>query len=173
MARIRAAMILAWAVALACGGVASAQRLLNAPRVSSSGSVYHIATCPGPVPAGMARCFAHIVTDRSGNLLVNRFVPNRLERTARAAIVPSGYGPMSLNLRYNPAVVPSYPVGVGSSTTTIAIVDAFGYSNAEADLQVYRNEFHLPTCTTANGCFAKYNESGVQGSYPADNLGWA
>ncbi len=28
-------------------------------------------------------------------------------------------------------------------------------------------------CTSANGCFAKYNESGQKGRYPQQNTGWA
>ena len=55
----------------------------------------------------------------------------------------------------------------------IAIVDAYGYANAEADLAVYRSTYGLPACTTANGCFGKYNENGTKTSYPADNVGWA
>src|SRR5206468_8748476 len=29
-----------------------------------------------------------------------------------------------------------------------------------------------PACTTANGCFKKLNQNGVQGSYPRNNTGW-
>jgi subtilase family serine protease len=61
---------------------------------------------------------------------------------------------------------------VGKPTTIMAIVDAYGYNNAEADMGVYRSMYGLPTCTTANGCFAKYNERGVQGGYPAQNVSW-
>jgi subtilase family serine protease len=61
----------------------------------------------------------------------------------------------------------------GSSSTIVAIVDAYGYTNAESDLGVYRSQFGLPSCTTANGCFKKLNQNGVQGSYPAQNTGWA
>jgi subtilase family serine protease len=56
---------------------------------------------------------------------------------------------------------------------TVAVVDAYGYSTAESDLGVYRTKFGLPACTTANGCFKKVNEFGVQGSYPKDNTGWS
>jgi subtilase family serine protease len=38
---------------------------------------------------------------------------------------------------------------------------------------VYRSQFGLPPCTTANGCFKKVNQSGVQGSYPRANVGWS
>jgi subtilase family serine protease len=36
----------------------------------------------------------------------------------------------------------------------------------------YRSQYGLPACTTANGCFKKVNQSGVQGSYPPGNQGW-
>ena len=78
--------------------------------------------------------------------------------------VPSGYGPADLRSAYNITA---------NGTTTIAIVDAYGYGNAEQDLAVYRAQYGLPACTTANGCFKKVNQNGVQGSYPAQNTGWA
>jgi subtilase family serine protease len=55
----------------------------------------------------------------------------------------------------------------------VAIVDAFDDPNAEADLGVYRSNNGLSACTTANGCFKKVNQNGVQGSYPPGNVGWA
>jgi subtilase family serine protease len=55
----------------------------------------------------------------------------------------------------------------------VAIVDAFDDPNAEADLGVYRAQFGIAACTTANGCFKKVNQNGVQGSYPNGNVGWA
>jgi hypothetical protein len=173
MTRLRAATVLACAILLAGATGALAQIISNAPRIFVSGQTYHVALCPGPVLPGHARCFAHVVTDRSGRRLVNRFGPNRMERTAASSLAPIGYGPVALNRAYNPAVVAHYPVGVGSSKTIVAIVDAFGYTNAERDLQIYRQFFHLPVCNTANGCFTKYNQSGATGSYPRQDLGWA
>jgi subtilase family serine protease len=55
----------------------------------------------------------------------------------------------------------------------VAIVDAYDDKNAEADLGTYRSAYGLPACTTANGCFRKVNQSGVQGSYPSNNQSWA
>ncbi len=48
----------------------------------------------------------------------------------------AGYGPVDLNTAYN------ITTG-GSSSTIVAIVDAFGYDNAEADLGTYRANFGL------------------------------
>ena len=39
-------------------------------------------------------------------------------------------------------------------------------------MAVYRSEYGLPACTTANGCLTIYNESGQKSRYPAQNLGW-
>jgi subtilase family serine protease len=52
-------------------------------------------------------------------------------------------------------------------------VDAFDDPNAEADLGVYRTQFGLPPCTTANGCFLKINQTGGTSPLPAGDQGWA
>jgi hypothetical protein len=113
-------------------GTAFAQ---SAAGVQHSQGIYHRAVCPGPVAAGTARCHAHVVTDSAGSPIVTN-----------ANTGPSGYWPADLQSAY--AVT-----GAGSSSTVVAIVDAYGYTNAEADLAVYRSRFGLPACTTANGCF--------------------
>ncbi len=143
--------------AFAFGGLtaASAQAL---QAVEQSGRVFHVAVCPGPSMPGSARCHAHVVTDRAGNPIARNLTPNA---------VPSGYGPANLQSAY------SIPAGAGSPSTTIAIVDAYGYNNAESDLAIYRAQFGLSACTTANGCFKKVNQAGVQGNYPRQNTGWA
>jgi subtilase family serine protease len=79
----------------------------------------------------------------------------------------AGWGPPDLQSAYN---LPSSTAGGGQ---TIAIVDAYDNPNAEADVGVYRSNFGLPSCTTANGCFAKLNQKGKPGPYPAPNAGWA
>ena len=38
---------------------------------------------------------------------------------------------------------------------------------------VYRAQYGLPACTTANGCFKKVNQNGAQASYPRKDGGWA
>jgi subtilase family serine protease len=99
-----------------------------------------------------ARCFARVRTD------VHGLGPDS---------TPSGYGPAQLQSAYK---LPSSTNGAGQ---TVALVDAYDDPNAEADLGVYRAQYGLPACTTANGCFKKVNQNGVQGSYPAANGGWA
>ena len=136
----------------------------SAQFVEQSRNVYHIRTCAGPDVQGFARCHAHIVTDSRGN----PYRRNEVADTAGAVVsnvVPSGFGPSDLRSAYN-------VTGSGSSATIVAVVDAYGYKNAEADLAVYRSTYGLPACTTANGCFKKVNQNGVQGSYPRQNTGW-
>ena len=79
----------------------------------------------------------------------------------------SGLSPCQLEGAYE---LPSTVAGAGR---TVAIVDAFDDPNAESDLAVYRAQYGLPACTTANGCFNKLNQNGVAGTYPAGNQGWA
>lgn len=69
------------------------------------------------------------------------------------------YDPCDLQSAYD---LPSATSGTGR---TVAVVDAFDDANAESDLAVYRNNFGLPPCTTANGCFQKVDQNGGT-SYP-------
>jgi len=126
----------------------------TAQEVEHSGGVYHREVCGRAVGLN-ARCHAHVVTDRAGAVLDG----NQGGRVA-------GYGPTDLRTSYSITTN-------GSSSTIVAIVDAFGYDNAEADLATYRTNFGLPDCTTANGCFKKLNQKGQQKKYPAQNIGWA
>jgi len=52
----------------------------------------------------------------------------------------------------------------GGAGMVIAIVDAFAYPYAEANLAVFNAAMGLPPCTTANGCFTSYNLSPTDGS---------
>ncbi len=64
-----------------------------------------------------------------------------------------------------------------SSTQTVAIVDAFDSTTIASDLQVFSNQFGLPACTEANGCFRKVNQLGKASPLPASagelERGWA
>jgi subtilase family serine protease len=79
---------------------------------------------------------------------------------------PAGYSPSDLRSAYK-------ITGTGTSSTRVAIVDAYGYPNAESDLAVYRLQFGLPPCTTSNGCFKKVNQGAIQGNYPRTDTGWS
>lgn len=126
--------------------------------IERSGNVYHVAACPHNNPRLTARCFARVVTDAAGR--IKTFQP-----TGRPNFGFTGYTPADLRSAYK-------ITSSGSSNYTVAIVDAYGYPNAEADLAVYRSKYGLPPCTTANGCFKKVNQNGVEGNYPATDVGW-
>ena len=83
-----------------------------------------------------------------------------------AASAPVGYGPSDLRAAYN-------VTSTGSAGTTIAIVDSFGYPNAESDLASYRAQFGLPACTIANGCLSIVNQNGQTSPLPSYDEGWA
>ncbi|MBS0296404.1 MAG: S53 family peptidase [Proteobacteria bacterium] len=164
MYRLISAAVLSAALAFGMSAPVSAQ---SARHVHQSGNTFHVEACAGPSAPGTARCHARIVSDSAGNVLADRG-RNGVHMAAGVTrnATPAGFGPSDLRSAYGIS-------GNGSAATTIAIVDAYGYTNAEADLGVYRAQYGLPACTTANGCFKKVNQNGVQGSYPAQNTGWA
>jgi len=53
-----------------------------------------------------------------------------------------------------------------SSAQTVALIDAYNDPTAETDLKAYDEEFALPECTTANGCFRQVNQNGEAGNPP-------
>lgn len=79
---------------------------------------------------------------------------------------PPGYHPRDIQSAYQ---LPRN----GGYGRTVAIVSAFDNPNAESDLAVYRRTFHLPPCTTANGCFRKINQNGGSTPPPLTDPGWA
>ncbi len=81
---------------------------------------------------------------------------------AQATAAHSGYGPADLRAAYKLA---KYAATRGG-TQTVALVDAYDDPTIESDLNVYRAYYGLSPCTTANGCFKKVNQDGVQGNYP-------
>ncbi len=111
----------------------------------------HARVCPSAV-VGSARCHSFVRVDATGAPL--------------ATTVPNGYGPADLVSAYK---LPSATAGTGQ---TIAIVDAYDDPKAESDLGVYRSQYGLAPCTTANGCFRKVNQTGGT-AYPRANGGWA
>ena len=131
-------------------------------QLERSGPTYHVAACPHGNPRLTARCHAHIVTDARGNEIQGK--PDG----AAPNVTPSGYGPNQLQSAYGLA---SASAGQGAGKV-IAIVDAYGYNKADSDLQVYRNQFGLPTCSVANGCLIIRNQRGGT-SLPPMNTGWA
>jgi subtilase family serine protease len=137
---------LAVAVTAAIGCLALAAPAANAAP-SLNPTAHRAARACQAGAAGTASCHAWVRTD------------------VTPALTPAGYGPADLRSAYK-------LTASGSSSQTIAIVDAFDDPNAESDLAVYRSQFGLPACTTANGCFRKVDQNGGT-HYPRRNVGWA
>jgi len=107
-----------------------------------------------PTVPGRYACLAEIQTDTVQPMLAPQ-------------AAPAGLGPADLQSAYK---LPSATAGSGA---TVAIIDAFDDPKAEADLAVYRAQFGLPPCTTANGCFRKVNQNGAASPLPRADAGWA
>jgi subtilase family serine protease len=79
-------------------------------------------------------------------------------------LAPNGMSPAQIKQAYS---LPLDNQGLGS---TIAIVDSGDDPNIEADLTTFSNQYGLPVCTTANGCFTKLYSDGAK---PAADPSWA
>jgi subtilase family serine protease len=75
---------------------------------------------------------------------------------------PTGETPASIR--------PVYGLPSTGGHGVIAIVDAYDYPTAESDLNAFSQQFSLPACTTANGCFKLVYASGKK---PKADCGWA
>ena len=74
---------------------------------------------------------------------------------------PGCFGPPGLQKLYNITNASR----MGGKGVTVALIDAFGYTSAQADLAEYRKVFHLPPCNKA--CFAVVNQEGKAKPLPA------
>ncbi len=163
---------LAVATLLAAGALAAG--IVASPAAAgtlSAGSVERACAAPRP---GTAACTAMRLVSAS-------LTPAEL-RARAAAQAASGASPAVENKSPFPGYLDpqnlhaayALPTETASSSTqTIAVVDAFDDPTAEADLGVYDEEFGLPACTSANGCFRKVNEEGKASPLPPENGEWA
>ncbi len=170
----------------ACSGVSNNTIPGGAQSMAPQSDV--AASC-GEVAEGFARCFSLVRTDVGGGdpngyhgLFGGPPVAEPLSVTPDKKPTPKpsstpgptptpppgnppGYGPADLQAAYK---LPSSTAGAGQ---TVAIVDAFDDVTAEHDLAVYRAQFGLAPCTTANGCFKKVNQTGGS-TPPTANASW-
>jgi subtilase family serine protease len=157
-------------VAMATGILAYGASVAAAPLhpsgapVQLSGGTYHVAVCAA-VSTGYARCGAHIVTNANGlPLSAGVAQPHSLFGCQANHLPAHCVSPDNLRHAYN-------ITGSGSSSTVVAIVDAFGYPNAASDLAAYRAQFGLPPCTVASGCLRIINQNGGT-TPPVTDGGW-
>jgi len=164
--KIRKLGVAAWpALALATLTVASAAAVASttsattAARVATAGSADFRHACSAAPPPGQAQCLALVRTSVVAYAGIDR------------AATPAGYSPASLRSAYN-LTQASAAAGRGE---TVAVVDAYSDPQAAANLKVYRSQYRLPACGTANGCLRIVNQQGAAGPLPAaaGRNGWA
>jgi hypothetical protein len=145
--------------AVATGAVVLSASPATTATAGPTGPAGHAATgttraACASAPAGHARCLAEYRTTGKGTKL----------HPLAAGATPDGYGPADLRSAYK---LPD-PGGTG----TVAIVDAYGYPTAEADLAAYRSQYGLPACTVASGCLTIANQRGDASPLPDPEPHW-
>ncbi|MGI8868203.1 MAG: S53 family peptidase [Mycobacteriales bacterium] len=145
-----------------------ARVLVGAIAVATAVATLSTAGSGGAAPSANSHRNAHSCTRASaGNAACTAIRHETLTAAGKPVhhTTPSGYFPADIQSAYQLA-------GLKSGNKTVAIVDAYDDPKAEADLGVYRSQFGLPACTTANGCFRKVDQNGGT-NYPSRNGGWA
>jgi hypothetical protein len=134
--------------------------------------------CAAPPAPGTASCLALQLVPvsaaaraRTHLLAAPAAAPSQLTQSGRSAGPAAeglyGLRPADLHSAYD--LPESTDAAPGQ---TIGIVDAYDDPHAEADLAVFDQEFDLPPCTSANGCFKKVGEE-AGSSLPAAEGEWA
>ncbi|MHB1490730.1 MAG: putative Ig domain-containing protein [Cellulomonas sp.] len=161
MARLTALALLSMAAIIPTSSAAAASPPVGASTSAAPVPQHKLAPlCSTITEPGRARCFAIQQSDtvQPAGVSADAVSP----QTA-----PAGYGPSTLVAAYKL----DQSKGIGQ---VVAVVDAYDDPNAESDLAVYRTQYGLPACTTANGCFAKVSQTGSTTNLPVANQpGWA
>jgi putative cell wall-binding protein len=114
----------------------------------------------GSAPVDHASCMLEVSPDAA--------VPAATgDDTATPALGSYGLEPSDLRAAYGLSAV------TGSSSATIAVIDAYDAPTIESDLNAYRSQYGLGSCTIASGCLTKLSQTGSTSSFPATNLQWA
>ncbi|HUA11048.1 MAG TPA: IPT/TIG domain-containing protein [Solirubrobacteraceae bacterium] len=133
-------------------------------------SNYSVRPACATASRGYARCFAVRLVAQTAAARARRNPIGMTRRTpitaGTAAEGADGLRPGDLHSAYS---VPT----TSPADQTIALVDAFNDPEAENDLKVYDEEFGLPACTAANGCFRQLNQEGATSPLPATEGGWS
>ena len=141
-------------VPLATTASAQANSHANTHAAAQTKSTADVVHQCGTAHPGQFTCLALRRTD----------VPGKKGVQPHAATV-DGFGPADLQSAY------ALPAD-GGAGETVAIIDAYDDPTAEADLAVYRQQYGLPACTAASGCFQKVSQRGGS-DLPAPDTGWA
>jgi len=132
-------------------GVTSADAA--APRLTHLSGLHAKRVCAATVRPGHATCFSKVLVNSKGAIPM------------ASSPLATALSPTQLRSAYGLG-------GASSSGRTVAIVDAYGYTNLERDLTTYRDYYGMPACTTANGCLRIIDQNGGT-SLPRVDLGWS
>ena len=155
--------VLAWSLLVI--PVASASRPASPAKILYA-QVRHV--CPPPAP-GRATCFALVRVPVAADVAASVGAQPYTRNDGATKSGPAGgLTPEQLASAYN------YDPTEGGTGQTVAIVDAYDDPNIEADLGKFDENYKLPECTTANGCFTKVGQTGSATLLPeADKEGWS
>lgn len=147
------------------GGRAISQRLSSGlVEVKHHDEIHYLrANCEEPDPTG-ARCHSYVETDATGVPLQPDSIPANTPPLT-AAQLQQAYG-----IPYNP-----------KPSATIGLVTLGSSATLEADMNQYRSNNGLPSCTSASGCLQIVNGSGSTSPVPVSTTdagapsygGWA
>jgi subtilase family serine protease len=142
---------------LAAGALVASALAAGTTGASASPSQDKIGThatrvCAVPTKMGQMACDSMVLVDARGKMITSD-VP-----------IPAAFTPADIQKAYNLK-------GLKSDGATVAVIDAYGYSNLEADLKVFRSTYGLPPCTIKNGCLSIVNQHG-RPHLPPDDAGW-
>ena len=110
--------------------------------------------CPAPAD-GSLQCFGWMRTD----LMLSAAVAPQVQG-ATSCPFSQGYCAIDLQEAYH---LPSVTKGAGA---VVAIVDAYNYPHANADLAVYRKTMGLKACDTKSKCLRIVNQNGNPSPLP-------
>jgi len=156
------------AIALAASAGTIGSMVPTASAAAGHSPDVHSAHSCATATAGHAACDAiHLVNNHGQNVGANGTIQPMAGKGGKP--VPpakiSGLTPTDIQDAYNLS-------GLQSGGRTVAIVDAYGYPNAERDLATYRSQWGIPACTTASGCLTIMSQTGSTSSLPRTDVGW-
>ncbi len=145
-------------LALLCAQAAAASFVYPLPRAD-----YGVREVCGTPGLRRAACQAFQLVPLSAEARARRHPLGITRRTSLRAASPAegafGLRPQDLHSVYK------LPTSA-SSAQTVALVNAYNDPTAESDLKAYDEEFGLPECTSANGCFKQVNQNGETANLP-------
>jgi subtilase family serine protease len=114
--------------------------------------------CAAPATVDEMQCYAMVRTDYTPQATAQVDV----SPPAKCQFYGNAYCPNDLQAAYK---MPSSSKGIGK---VVAIVDAFGYKHAAADLAHYRSFMGLKACGTQNKCLRIVNQNGQSSPLPKE-----